>query len=1059
MTGMENENDKQIKTDQLLGKIMNTTSLCIFWKDSQRRFVGVNKAFLDFYGFESQDVLIGKTDEDMGWHSDPDPFRNDEWRVLRQGESTYRAHGKCVIRGEERDILASKSPIYEGDKIIGLVGTFEDVTNDYHQKDVIQKLTETLNNIPCGICVAKFNYGDVVCASANAYFADMIGGNAERFIGQSIKTFSDRIHPDDLPLWTKEANELFSGSGNMDDVYRFRNFSTDKYQWIRMKGSKARLLNDEEFLYFTFTNEDELKSSESRERALRKLYASSVDAAELVVWEYDIASRTVFFDDTGYTARRREELKLPRVFHNIPAELYPIIPEEYHEEIKRLYEEVFAGKPYSTAEIAFKPPGDQLPLFLRLSYTTVLDSDGNPVRAYGTSQDMTKEKMSESRYENELLYINSDNQRKFVAKGHHNLTTNKVMGYYKANQYTMDVTGMTYDEAYAKLRDYIYYDRDLRVYLDLFNRQNLITRFHSGETYFSMEYRRVGGACSAMWAFMEVRTFQNPATGHIECFIYSYDITEKQIRRQLTNSLRDIGYESVGLISVTNNKVTLYKPSKSGNEWDVSLALDDYDIVAGKYIQKYVPEETREETFGMSRIERVLESLDETGEYSFSCDYADTRSGIRRKYMRYSYLNEDRSIVSLSVQDITGQYQKEQKQIALLREAIRKGDEANRAKSEFLSRMSHDIRTPMNGIIGMTYLAKKRSDPREMKEYLDKIDISSKFLLGLVNDVLDMSKIESGKIEMKPEPYYAEDFFNYLNAVIKPLCEGKGQKLVLDVQPIIEFVPLLDPLRVNQIFFNLFSNAVKYTPEGGTITYRLRETMTVFGRMRMEADVEDTGIGMSEEFLKIVFEPFTQGEESDTVLNRGTGLGLAIVKSLIELMGGTISVKSKPGEGSVFHLEAVFDCVPAKKRVLTRDERAACFEEDALSGKRALLCEDNQMNQEIAKTLLESWRMSVVVAENGQVAVRKFAESENGYFDLVLMDIRMPVMNGYEAAKSIRALERTDAKSVPIIAMSADAFEDDIRKSMDAGMNRHIGKPVDPEQMYAVIACYLRESR
>ncbi len=176
---MPNEGEKQIKSGILLNKILNTTSTCIFWKDINRRFVGVNQAFLDYYGFSSENELIGKTDEDMGWHSDPDPFQNDEWRVLKMGESTTRVHGKCLVGGEERDILASKSPIYEGDKIIGLVGTFEDVTVDYQQKDEIRKLKETLDNIPFGICIGKLTFGKILCISANEYFTKMVGGSAE----------------------------------------------------------------------------------------------------------------------------------------------------------------------------------------------------------------------------------------------------------------------------------------------------------------------------------------------------------------------------------------------------------------------------------------------------------------------------------------------------------------------------------------------------------------------------------------------------------------------------------------------------------------------------------------------------------------------------------------------------------------------------------------------------------------------------------------------------------------------------------------------------------------
>lgn len=1053
---MEHQDERQIKSELLLSKILNTTSTCIFWKDAKRRFIGVNQAFLDYYGFSSQEELLGKTDEDMGWHSDPDPFKNDEWRVLKNGESTVRVHGKCMARGCERDILASKSPIFENGRIIGLVGTFEDVTSDYQQKDEIRKLTETLNHIPCGICIGKFIYGRVVIVSANEYLTKMLDEETGIFTGKDISELSGRIHPEDIREWEKTAEEAYSGSRNMDGVYRFRNCRTGEYLWLRMKSCKARLMKDEEFLYFTFTNENELKNSENRESALRKLYASSVDAAELVVWEYDIAGRTVTFSETAYTTRRCRELNLPHVFRNVPDSLYEIIPKEYHSAIKKLYEDVFTGKQYTSADIAFRPLQDQLPIFLHLSYTTVLNSDGKPVKAYGTSQDMTKVKTAQMQYEHELTYINSNSRKEFIAKGHYDLTFNRIIGYYRVHAIALDADTLTYDSMYEKLQHLFFFENERRQYLELFSRSNLITNFHSGKNSFSIEYRRSGGAYSAMWTLMEVRTFRNPSTGNIECFIYSYDITGEQIRQQLSDNLRSVGYEIVGLISVPDNRVTYYSLSPERPEWVVSTKLDDYAENSKKTIKKFVPAEEQEEVSEKCSISKVESALAVVNDYGFSCNYIDGNGEIRRKFLHYSYLAADTSIISLSIQDITEQYQKEQKQISLLQEAIRKGDEANKAKSDFLSRMSHDIRTPMNGIIGMTYLARQLTDQQKLLEYLDKIDMSSRFLLGLVNDILDMSKIENQKIDLRPEPYSVSQFLTYLNAVIRPLCEEKGQKLIFDIETVPTVVPLMDELRVNQIFFNLFSNAVKYTPEGGSITLRLRESMISETRVLLNCDVIDTGIGMSRELQKIAFEPFSQGTRSDIAASRGTGLGLSIVKSLTEYMGGTVSVTSEPGKGSDFSVSAAFDCIPAELAAKRTSEITADTNMDALVNKHVLLCEDHPLNQEIAKTVLENKKLIVTVAENGQNGVQCFNESNIGYYDAILMDIRMPVMDGYEAARTIRLLNRPDAKAVPIIAMTADAFEDDVQKCYQSGMDGHIAKPFEPAVLFAELLRLIR---
>lgn len=1049
---MKEPNGQPIKSEVLLGKILNTTSTCIFWKDSQRRFIGVNQAFLDYYGYSSSSELIGKTDEDMGWHSDPDPFKNDEWRILTKGESTIRVHGKCMARGQERDILASKSPIYEGGKIIGLVGTFEDVTSDYQQKDEIRKLSETLDHISCGICICRVRFGSVLCVSANEYFADMVGGKPDDFAGKDMEHLSGWVHMDDQKRWATAMAAFCSGAIAVDELYRFKNRSTDEYLWLHVKGCKSRLQNDEEFLYITFTNENDLKRSETRESMLRKLYASAVEAARLVVWNYDLSTRTVTFDKTGYTARRCQELGLPLVLHNVPESLYGYLPKEYHSEIKRFYDDVFVGKPYTTADVALKPESSQIRLFLHLTYMTVLDSKGRPVKAYGTSQDMTKEKAAATQYEQELTFIDSDRKKEFISKIHLDLTSNRVISYYHSgSKYSIESSAIGCDEAFKNISQYIFYENDRKRYLDVFNRKNLLVRFHGGEHHFSIEYRHIDSTCSAMWAFMELRVFQNPVTGDIECFAYSYDITVKHIRYQLTSNLRSLGYENVGLISVPEQKVTYYRLTANGRDWSISTPVADYHQNARETLAQQVPQEEQAKIFEKISLTQVTKELNAHGDYGFSYSARDEQHILRRKYLHYSYLDADGSVVFVSIQDTSEQYAREQKQIALLRDASRRADEANLAKSDFLSRMSHDIRTPMNGIIGMTYLAKQQTELEKIREYLDKIDTSSKFLLGLVNDILDMSKIESGKIELCPEPYSPNRFLNYMRAVIKPLCEEKGQTLVLDAQPVTSVMPLMDVLRTNQIFFNLFSNAVKYTPEGGTITYRLRETLVGRNRLLMQGDVIDTGIGMSKKLQEIAFEPFTQGARSDTSANRGTGLGLPIVKSLIELMGGTVSVTSEPGKGSDFHLEATFDCIQANTLSDGIEQRSSGEEHNALQNRHVLLCEDHLLNQEIAKTLLGNWKMIVTVAENGQMGVQNFLESNIGYYDIILMDIRMPVMDGYEATKVIRALNRRDAKEIPILAMTADAFSEDIQHCLDAGMNGHIPKPVNPEQMYAAM--------
>jgi CheY-like chemotaxis protein len=321
-----------------------------------------------------------------------------------------------------------------------------------------------------------------------------------------------------------------------------------------------------------------------------------------------------------------------------------------------------------------------------------------------------------------------------------------------------------------------------------------------------------------------------------------------------------------------------------------------------------------------------------------------------------------------------------------------------------------------------------------------------------------MSKAESGRLKLNPEPYYYSDFVGYIDAVVRPLCDDKDIALTFEAPVKSGVVPKLDVLRVNQIYFNLLSNAVKFTRPGGSIRVTQRERITPENRLNVSVVIADNGIGMSEEFQQVLFEPFTQENRDDISNTRGSGLGLAIVRKIIDAMGGSISVTSRVGEGTSFSF--TFDCDYVEDHDPDKAKSASVSAADLalLREKHVLLCEDHPLNREIAETLLAEKGVSVDAAENGAEGVKKFAGSALNYYAAVLMDIRMPVMNGYEAAAAIRALSRADAKTTPIIAMTADAFADDIKKCLEVGMNAHIAKPIDPQTLYETLSRLLKEA-
>ena len=394
----------------------------------------------------------------------------------------------------------------------------------------------------------------------------------------------------------------------------------------------------------------------------------------------------------------------------------------------------------------------------------------------------------------------------------------------------------------------------------------------------------------------------------------------------------------------------------------------------------------------------------------------------------------------------------EQKNVAL-QLAVQRETKANLAKREFLFNMSHDIRTPMNAIIGFTALAQTHIDDRgQVEDYLKKISVSSQHLLSLINDVLDMSRIESGKVTLEAKPVHLPELVHELRDIVQAVVSEKDLSLTLDTVGVENEDVIADPLRLEQILINVLANAVKFTPDGGQISLWIVQKDTApAGYADFEFHIKDNGIGMSEEFQKHIFEQFARERTSTVSKIQGTGLGMAITKSLVDMMGGRITVKSEQGKGSEFTISLRFPIGEAKTEQTPPAAKASAF-----TGKKLLVVEDNELNLEIASTLLKEAGFEVDTAENGKVAVEKVEAASADRYDLILMDIQMPEMDGYEATRRIRALPDAKKAALPIVAMTANAFEDDRKNALRAGMNGHIAKPLDIPKLFQVLSELLK---
>ena len=474
-----------------------------------------------------------------------------------------------------------------------------------------------------------------------------------------------------------------------------------------------------------------------------------------------------------------------------------------------------------------------------------------------------------------------------------------------------------------------------------------------------------------------------------------------------------------------------------------------YEVFAQDLLSRFPDDHERDEAARQIALDHLTAAMNAGSDIVSFNLHAPIRE---EEWFTYNFIvvsrNEDGDVSEFLVarQDITKLREKEEEIRRILENARDEAEKGNRAKTAFLSSMSHDIRTPMNAIIGYTNIARDRIDDADMvRDSLDKIASSGQYLLSLINDVLDMSKIESGKLQLHEDECDLRRLFEQIADITRSQARKKRLDVAFDTSGLVHPVVMADQLRLEQVLINITGNAVKYTPEGGSIaiTATERPVQGADERREYRFSVKDTGIGISEDYLPRIFESFSRETTSTINKIQGTGLGMAITARLVELMGGRIEVESELGVGSEFVVtlalrggraaEGTAKANPAPKEAPV-----------ALSGRRVLLVEDNDINAEIATLVLTGYGMSVERAENGKMGLEMVRDGGEGRYDAVLMDIQMPVMNGYDAARAIRALGGDYIARLPIIAMSANAYEEDIREALNSGMNGHVAKPFDP---------------
>lgn len=1202
----QEEADRKIRQDSLFSDILSTTKTAIFWKDTNRRFLGANKAFLDYYGFADEREILGKNDEEMGWHTEPDPYKNDELRILRDGTSTYRVPGLCLARGENRNIVASKSPLVVNGKIVGLVGSFEDVTNETRQRGIIQRLNAELEariadrDLLMSIsdtCIAKIRLCDDALIEYNETLCRMLGYTQTEFqqlFHDNVCTYFSGAYQNDLsavkeaaalaitqkrqkiPLHmripTRSGSIYISGTASFTDqdpdtgqpanmyvVYRdvsdiveaqkrladaeikvqkaallesqmlkmrrmidgvpagvgalritdgkperlmqlnqyfterirvtadaggcidldafltavhpedqarcnadFQEFlrtrlpamhtyrmqtREDGYVWIHVRATVTALSPHNEIAYFSYTNVHAMKTAEAKLKESQRFYREVVLAAKLSTWEYDLRTHTVTLSDDPQTNATAARLGLSNIVRNVPDSILSMISKEDQPAFLAMYRKAERGLKAS-CEVWYKAMDGREPRCERFTYLPVNRPDGTPVRAIGFSQNITADRKMEERYQRELGYLREIDENNLGAKGHYNLTRNIVLEYTTKNDRFFKIpAGTSYDDAYQAFLQMLYKEEERREIADKLNRAKLMERYRQGQMQASLLYRRARKGELPFWISLNIHTYMSPETGDLESFTYAYDVTSKMQTDELIGLISEVEFDFIGLIYADTDTFELIK-KKTGVDYADVRSRVCYSLACAHVSHKNVDAAERAAYEAAVDLDNILAGLRANGGRHTVIYRRNENGRVLCKQIHYVWLDSQANIILVVRSDVTASYERDQAQLARIEAARLEADRANEAKSTFLSSMSHDLRTPLSGVLGFTELALREQDPGKKQAYLEKIDSAGHLLLDLVNDTLELSRIESGKAALEPEAVPCAELIPTVVTALRPAAELKGIRLHADHLAGGPALVWCDRLKVQKIALNLISNAIKYTPAGGDVFVRMLSYPAADGSDdSWSLCVEDNGIGMSESFMQQMFEPFSQEKRSESVKTPGTGLGLSIVKRYVDLMGGRIDVKSELHKGTRWVISLPLHAAPSGGTPVP----AAAGALPSLAGLHVLLCEDNPMNTEIAVMLLRDRGIRTDTAENGKQGVDRFAASAEGTYDAILMDLRMPVMDGLTATRRIRALLRPDASRIPIIAMTADAFEESIREARDAGMTDYVTKPIEPQKLYAAL--------